>query len=129
MKTRKKRELVLIEISYPWFPKELSPNSRCHWAVKSRAAKAYRRTGELLTKVAFAKSPVIFGDGKIHLFIDFYPPDKRLRDADNCYSACKNLMDGIADAIGVNDRRFVGHPFLRDEVVKGGEVRIRFTGD
>jgi len=117
----------MIEISYPWPPRELSPNARCHWAVKSKAAAAYRATGAALTMVALFPVCPDFGDGKIHLFIDFYPPSKRRYDDDNCYSAIKSLRDGIADALGVNDRRFVGHPFLRDEVVKGGDVRIRFT--
>jgi hypothetical protein len=30
--------------------------------------------------------------------------------------------------MGVNDRRFVPHPLVRDEPRKGGEVRIRITG-
>jgi crossover junction endodeoxyribonuclease RusA len=116
----------MIEVTYPWFPKELNPNTRCHWAVKSNAAKAYRKTGKLITQSVFAKNQVVFGQIKIHLFIDFYPPDRRRRDDDNCYSAIKSLRDGISDALGVNDTNFVGHPLLKDETVKGGKIKIRF---
>lgn len=117
----------MIEIIFPWPPKELNPNSRTHWAAKAKAAKAYRATGAALTRVALFPVCPDFGEGKIHLWIDFFPPDKRLRDDDNCYHSCKNLRDGIADALGVNDRRFVSHPFLRDDVIKGGAVRVRIT--
>jgi crossover junction endodeoxyribonuclease RusA len=33
-------------------------------------------------------------------------PDKRHRDADNCLAAAKAGLDGMADALGVNDRHF-----------------------
>jgi crossover junction endodeoxyribonuclease RusA len=32
--------------------------------------------------------------------------DKRHRDADNCLAAAKAGLDGMADALGVNDRHF-----------------------
>ena len=67
-------------------------------------------------------------EGRLHLWIDLYPPDKRRRDDDNAYAACKPYRDGIADALGIDDSRFIGHPWLKDEVRKGGEVRIRITG-
>lgn len=67
--------------------------------------------------------------GKLHLFIDFIPPDKRRRDDDNCFAAFKSGRDGLAQALGVDDHCFISHPFLSDtETVKGGEVRIRITG-
>lgn len=66
-------------------------------------------------------------EGRLHLWIDFYPPDRRRRDDDGLLASCKAYRDGIADALGIDDRRFVSHPYLRDEVVKGGEVRVRIT--
>ncbi len=117
----------MIEIVYPWPAKELNPNCRKHWTVKSKAAAAYRATGSVLTRVELFPFFPDFGDGQIHLWIKFFPPDKRARDEDNLSSSLKSLKDGIADALGVNDRRFQSHPLLMDKVIKGGEVRIRFT--
>lgn len=34
----------------------------------------------------------------------------------------------LADALGVNDSRFFIHPFVKDEIVKGGKVKITITG-
>ncbi len=64
-------------------------------------------------------------DGDIHLWIDFYPPDRRHRDDDNMIAAFKSGRDGLADALKVNDKRFRSHPYVRDEI--GGMVRVRFS--
>jgi len=64
-------------------------------------------------------------EGDIHLFIDMYPPDRRRRDWDNCVSSLKAAMDGVADALGVNDRRFRVHPVLSQEVRPGGQVVVK----
>ena len=44
--------------------------------------------------------------GDIPVSIVFVAPDKRNRDLDNCLAAAKPQIDGIADALGVNDKRF-----------------------
>ena len=116
-----------MEIMLPWPPAGLSPNKRSHWAVKSKLAKSYREScRSSVISTLFPVAPE-FTEGKIHLFIDFFPPDKRHRDDDNCYAAFKSGRDGLADALGVNDRRFISHPCLRDTVVPGGSVRVRIT--
>ena len=66
-------------------------------------------------------------DGPLHVWIDGYPTDRRRRDADGLLSSLKAALDGIAKAMGVDDSRFVPHPWIKDEVRKGGEVRIRVT--
>lgn len=42
----------------------------------------------------------------IPVSIVFVAPDRRHRDLDNCLAAAKSQLDGIADALGVNDKRF-----------------------
>jgi len=66
-------------------------------------------------------------DGKLHLWIDYYPKTRNYPDSDNCLSASKAYLDGIADALGINDRRFVHHPFVKDETRNGGQIVIRIT--
>lgn len=107
----------------PWPPKQLSPNSRAHWAVKSREAKKYRAACAWACKEAKLHAPAT--DGRLHLWIDFYAPDRRHRDADNLTANIKSGLDGVADAIGINDKNFVIHPYLRDEL--GGYVEIKIT--
>ena len=51
-------------------------------------------------------------DGPIPVRITFYPPDARRRDDDNMIGSFRAARDGIADALGVDDRRFRPHYFL-----------------
>lgn len=103
-----------------WMPKALSPNARGHWAKKAKAAKAYRYDCFIL---ATQQKLRVDWDGPITVCLTFHPPDKRKRDLDNLIAACKSLLDGVADALGVNDSRFrlscwIGEP------VDGGSVFV-----
>lgn len=112
-----------MKVDLPFPPASLSPNARLHWAKKSKAAKAYRRECRLLTLEAGLRG--VDWEGDIHVWIDFFPPDRRRRDDDNMIAAFKSGRDGIADALGVDDSRFRIHPFVRRET--GGKVSVRFT--
>lgn len=112
----------------PWPSRILHPNWRGHWATKARATKDARHTADVLALDA-GWQRLNLPEGRLHLWLDFYAPDKRRRDDDGLLASCKAYRDGIADAIGIDDRRFVSHPYLHDEVVKGGEVRVRITSE
>lgn len=119
---------MIIEL--PWPDKRLSPNARLHWRPKADAKEIARNVGKTLTWAAlgvgvrevrarFAK------DGPIPLTITFYPPDNRHRDDDNMVGSFKSYRDGIADALGVNDRRF--RPvYVFAEPCKPGRVEVTF---
>jgi len=113
-------------IKLPWPPKELSQNARIHWAKRAKAVKAYRQECFLITKSLWFK---IDWEGPIHLFIDFFPPDRRRYDDDGISGRFKTGRDGIADALGVDDNRFRQHPHLRgpESFVKGGKVVVKIT--
>ena len=120
--------MTTFNIILPWFDRALSPNSRTHWAVKATAVKAARHQGAIAAMMAgYNKQTFAAHDGRIHIWIDFYAKTKNYPDADNCLSACKAYLDGIADALGVNDKRFIPHPWVKDEVAKGGRIEIRLT--
>ena len=114
----------MIEIICPWPDSRLSPNSRAHWAERARASKVYRKMGFYAAKEARA---IIDWEGDIHAFITFYPPNHRHRDDDNLIASFKSCRDGIADALGVNDKRFRLHTFVHTEKVKGGKIVVRLT--
>ena len=113
----------MLEVTLPWMPKALNPNQRGHWSVKSKAAKTYRRTCHLLTLEAGLRG--VDWEGDIHLWVDYFPPDRRARDQDNMIASCKALFDGLADALSVNDKRFRLHPYVKEEI--GGMVKVRIT--
>jgi len=108
-----------------WPSADLSPNSRCHWSKKAKAAKAARQAAGWATKAA---GESVTDDGHIALRILFYPPSKRRFDLDGLLSRLKSALDGVADALGVDDNRF-GLTIERREVVKGGRVEISIIPD
>lgn len=125
-----------LEILLPWPLPALNPNSRGHWSKKARAADMYRYTCKLASIEAIQKSghdtgalqELVKAGGDIHVFLDFYPPNRRARDDDNIIAAFKSGRDGLADALNIDDQHFRTHPFLhRDEVVHMGQVRVVVT--
>lgn len=117
------------ELVFPWPSAAMSPNARGHWTQRKRAAAKGRLEGRVVAlQAGWREGAQSLPHGRWHLFIDFYPPTKRLPDDDNMLARFKAYRDGIADALGVDDSRFVSHPYVKDEVVKGGEVRVRITG-
>lgn len=91
----------MIELPFP--PASLSGHNTGHWRVKAPIVAKHRewaRLGTLAAKVA------VEGEGDIRVSATFYPPDKR-GDRVNYPGRLKPYWDGIADALGVNDRRFL----------------------
>lgn len=104
----------MVRFTLSWPDKRLSPNARVHWSAKARAAKLYRKEGWAAAKLAGAKG------NKISL--TFNPRSNRRRDLDNLIAASKSSLDGISDAIGVDDSTFeltarIGSPGLVANVV------------
>ena len=109
-----------MKVTLPWPPKALSPNARGHWSAKSKAARAYRAACFALTKEANIAKPDT--EGRLHLWLDFFPPDRRHRDDDNMIASFKSGRDGIADALGIDDKRFICHPYVSEQI--GGFVKF-----
>jgi crossover junction endodeoxyribonuclease RusA len=91
-------------IILPFPPKVLWPNGRTlNHKFKAAAFKKAREQAAWAAKAANVR----VGDSPIpvHLIVKPKakgpPPDK-----DNCVSACKAYLDGIASALGINDRYF-----------------------
>ena len=110
-------------ILLPWPPSYLSPNNRSHWRKRSKAAKAYRMQCFLFAKKAGLVAP----PGRILLQLEFLPPDLRRRDDDNLVAAFKSGRDGLADALGVDDRLFISQARLGETVHPGGAVRVTLS--
>lgn len=93
-----------MEIILSWPAKELSPNARIHWRKKAPLKKAQRLEAWAVTHQAMAKT--MKRPKGLNVSLIFFPPDRRKRDLDNCIASCKSMLDGIADALGVNDNQF-----------------------
>ena len=101
----------MTTITLPWPDKRLTPNAkrRKHWrtyqpAIRDARALGWGRTLEAVP--ADRRQAITAGDAKIEPVITFYPPDRRHRDDDGMIGSFKHARDGIADALGCDDRRF-----------------------
>ena len=111
----------MITVRLPWPPKELSPNARVHWAKKAKAANGYRWYCRAETGTKWWAARSRYASAPVNLAITFHPPDRRRRDLDNMLASIKAGIDGIADALGVDDQHF-SLRLERGEPTKGGEV-------
>jgi crossover junction endodeoxyribonuclease RusA len=60
----------------------------------------------------------------LRITLRVYPPDKRRRDWDNIVASLKSGLDGISDALGIDDSRFRLGIEMLPEIVKGGRVDV-----
>ena len=90
-------------IELPWPPATLSGHHNAHWRKLQPVKKLWRTYAESAT---LAVKPVVPETGDIRISVTFYPPDRR-GDRTNYPNRCKPIFDGIADALKVNDRRFL----------------------
>lgn len=104
----------------PWPPSALSGHNNTHWSRKHTLVKKHRRWA-CEAALAAGVAP-LEGEGDIPLRIRFVPPDRR-GDRTNFPNRLKPAIDGIADALGVNDSRFLpSYDFAEPE--RPGRVEI-----
>jgi crossover junction endodeoxyribonuclease RusA len=114
-----------IDLTLPWPHKDLSPNARVHWAHKSGLTKNARHTAWALTAQALRSVKRTAWEA-VQVTVAFCPPDKRRRDRDNLIASLKASNDGISDALGIDDSKFIS-TYSMGEVVKGGCVKITLS--
>jgi hypothetical protein len=106
------------EISFPG--PLLNPNSTKHWSKKAKAKASHRMESKTLARSA---RPIVPDTDIIRVHLDFYPPDHRKRDRDNMRASMKAALDGLADALGVDDVRF-DPTYTHHAPIKPGKVVI-----
>ena len=123
---------TMIVINLPWIDTALLPNNANgrDWRATSSAKKAARMTAKDLTLevvlgdrwIRISDSIRIDDDRSLHII--FFPPRNPGPDVDGVLSAMKPTLDGIAEALGINDRRFNPITITRGQVIKGGCVKV-----
>lgn len=113
---------ALIEL--PWPASSLSGHSDKHFWRMRPIIKRHREWALRATLAVRSQLQIALADNSdIPVSATFYPPSRR-GDRVNYPSRMKPYWDGIADALGVNDRRFLpAYHFA--EPVKGGKVVVR----
>lgn len=111
----------MIQITLPWPPKELSPNARLHWARVSKVKKAYRDACYYQTLIELDRKNML-DDAPVSVHLEFFKPSRRAMDWDNLIARMKAGLDGMSDALKINDRNFQLSMKVADEI--GGFVRV-----
>lgn len=114
----------MTRIVFPWPSSDLSPNARIHYHAKAKQIKLARESAYYTARNA-SIAPMQH-DGEIMVHITFNPPTRRRFDLDGLLSRCKAMLDGLADALEIDDYRFA-LTLRRGEVVKGGQVVIEIA--
>lgn len=108
-----------LTIKLPWPDAMLFPNRRRGSFRKFQPIiEAARDTGFYAAKQALGRN-VFPVTGRTPVKLTFAMPDKRNRDWDGLAGAVKHHMDGIAKALGVDDRLF--RPVMVDDCLDTGK--------
>ena len=114
----------MIEIILPWPAAGLSPNARMNRYDKAGIISD-SKTEAMVEARNQGWELIRFPDGRIPMMLIFHFPDNRHRDADNCLASMKAALDGLCDALDINDERLWPITLDRGENIKGGQVVIR----
>lgn len=99
--------MAKLSVYLPWPPSKLSPNARVHWAELANVKAQYRQACWALCKQAGFVPGQFHPAQELRLSLEFVPPTRAKRDLDNCLSSMKAGIDGLSDALQVDDSRFV----------------------
>lgn len=115
---------IVVEMPLP--RRELSPNGRVHWRVRSKAVHAYRTLAWARASSALGGKPAPRWKRAVARAAFFLPADGRKRDQDNLSASLKAAYDGIADAGIVENDSGLSHERALF-AVDGKKPRVEIT--
>lgn len=123
-------QLERLTIKLPCVDPELMPNRKNgkHWGATQSAKVRSRQDGHMAALEALGRDKLLLSQ-TVALKITFAMPDNRHRDLDNLLASQKHALDGIAQALGVDDRCF--RPITIDvatDTKKQGFVLVEIGG-
>ncbi|MFT0547477.1 hypothetical protein ACMHYO_14240 [Allopusillimonas ginsengisoli] len=105
-----------LSITLPWPDAALFPNAKGgkHWASFQAQKVRARHAGYYATKQALGAKTFTPGD-RMPVKVTFVMPNRINRDIEGCIGAIKHHVDGIATALGVDDKIF--RPWILDDAL------------
>lgn len=91
----------------------------------AKAKASYRERCRVYAETYAA--PQLEADGSLELRLVFFPPDRRHYDLDNLHARMKAGLDGLCDALEINDRRFRPVTVDRMNRCPGGRVLVHLS--
>lgn len=114
---------MIVKLSFP--PKELSPNAKKkHWGKLARFVKSYKK--ECWADCLAQGVHPYTGPLPLHIDLVFYRPTLAHYDEDGLESRMKSGLDGIADALKIDDWHFRLTHRIAEET--GGYVLVDLKG-
>jgi crossover junction endodeoxyribonuclease RusA len=111
----------MITLSLSWPARPLWQNWRGHWSKRVASTKLARSEAHIVTLAS--KAPKL--TAPVRMIVRVYPPSRRRMDLANVIGALKPHIDGIADAIGIDDSNFlIRWPEAFEAPVKGGRISV-----
>ncbi len=117
----------MTAFTLPFPDKILWPNGRGHHMAKHRAFKQHKAWAFYATQ---AVTPMRFCDAaeaRVDWSVTVHPKTRNGIDDDNARASLKAYQDGIALALGVDDRAFNAPRLTFGEPIKGGLLSITLT--
>lgn len=114
-----------LQLSFP--ASELMQNRRegRHWSYAHEAKVAQRQEAYLLARQSITQSGFeLRPSARYRITMTFHPPDARRRDVSNLHAAMKAALDGIAEAMGIDDSAFTEHEQRMGAMRYGGCVAV-----
>lgn len=113
-----------IEVALPWPDRAITPNGRGTWQKRARLTAGARKTAWALTLGAIKSVKPSWAGAELAWTL--HPKTANFPDDNNAGGYVKAYCDGIADALGINDRNFrnsyrIGTP------IKGGAVLVTIS--
>lgn len=106
-----------MSIRLPPPPRELSPNARCHWAVKRKEVKRYREQAKLAGMIEMAAADMRRADpynaGVTRVTV--YKRTSHRTDPDNLAAMLKPVWDGLQDCGMLSNDNWLKHEPIEQE--------------
>lgn len=115
-----------LRVELPWPDAKLNPNRSkgVHWAATSGARAKQKADARILALQQMRVDGYTPPPGVLALTVTFVQPDRRARDRDNLLAASKGLLDGLSQALGVDDQHFEPVTIRREYGAKPGRVIV-----
>lgn len=121
-------------VTLAWPDPHLNPNRSAgmHWSATANLRKNAKASANFLTAKAMRQAGTVKEAGgtkssPVALTITFIQPDRRARDRDNLLAALKPSLDGVAQALGINDSEFEPVTIKREYGPKPGSVMVEIA--
>lgn len=124
MPKQKSNTTLTLQLPYP--DRALSPNaSKRHWRYKQPAKEAART--EAFYKAVSFRDWFTTSDA-LQMTLTFYPPNKSRRDLDNVFASMKPTIDGMCQALEIDDSQIRRVMFEWGGVTDNGAVELELKG-